>query len=240
MNDWIAAGISVSAGLLLATLLGRLTQSWLSRDRRSSQVREIAAPLGSLVFSVVLIIGLMTALGFVNREALDRIPDDLVDYLPSFLSGLIVLIGANVVAQLAKTAMARALAGLPGPAAAATIPNTTRMVILVFGAILAAAQLGVDTTVINIVVAAVMFSLALAAALMIGLGSRGVTTEVAAGRAVRRMITVGDTVSIGQVHGTVAMLSSTSVEIDTGDDLVLVPNSQLLGDQIRVTRDETD
>ena len=54
------------------------------------------------MFSVLLVAGLTTALGFVNEEARDQIPQDVVDYIPSVISAAIVLIGAHVLAQLVR------------------------------------------------------------------------------------------------------------------------------------------
>lgn len=236
MNEWIAAGIAVAAGIVLGSIAGRFTQTTLAKERRPEAIRSVASPLGSLVFSALLIAGLMTALGFVQKEALEQIPEDLVNYLPSVLSAAIVLIGANVIGQLAKTTIERSVARLPGNAAR-NIPNITRLVIMTFGAILAAAQLGIDTTIINLAVAAVLFSMGLGAALMIGLGSREVAGDVAAGRALKRIVNVGDEIVVDGVEGTVLAVQSVAIEIDAGDGRsILVPNNRVLEKTVTVRR----
>ena len=179
-------------------------------------LRAASRPLASVVFSAFLVAGLTTALGFVNKEARDQIPQDLVDYIPSLLSAAIVLIGANVLAQLVQTALERTMGRIGGPALR-NVPNVVRIAILAFGGILAAAQLGVDTTIINIAVAALLFSIGLGAALMIGLGSRAVSGEVAAGRAVRRLVSPGDRISAGDVEGEVLDIQSVAVEVATDE-----------------------
>ena len=89
--------------------------------------------------------------------------------------------------------------------------------------------------------AAVLFSLGLGAALMIGLGSRDATSEVAAGRAVRRMVSVGDTLTVGDVAGTVVAIQSVAVELDAGsDDRILLPHTAVLGNNVAVTRAASD
>ncbi len=237
MNPWISAAIASGVGLLLGIVFGRLTQSVLGKETRPDVMRASAGPVASVVFSAFLVAGLTTALGFVNREARDQIPQDLVDYIPSLLSAAIVLIGANVLAGLVQTTLSRSLARLPG-AAARNIPNAARIAILGFGGILAAAQLGVDTTIINIAVASLLFSIGLGAALMIGLGSRAVTGEVAAGRAIRRLVTPGDHVTVGDISGTVLAIQSVAVELDADEGSLLVPHSHLLGNNITVRRAE--
>ncbi len=235
MNDWIAAGIAAGAGLVIGAVLARITRSLLDREGRPDVMRAASTPLASVVFSLGLVIGLVTALGFVNREARDQIPQDLVDYIPSLLSAAIVLIGASVLAQLVQTALEPTAARMSGTAAR-QIPFIARTVILGFAGILAAAQLGVDTTIINIAVAALLFSIGLGAALMVGLGSQDVSGEVAAGRAVRRLLEPGDHITVGSVSGLVVDIQSVAVEVAAGDESILVPHSQLLGQHITVRR----
>ncbi len=239
MNDWIAAGIAAGAGLLLGGILARFARSLLDREGRPDVVRAASKPLASVIFSVALVIGQVTALGFVNEEARDQIPQDLVDYVPSLLSAAIVLIGASILAQLVQTALEPATARLSGPAAR-NIPHVARTVIMGFAAILAAAQLGVDTTIINIAVAALLFSIGLGAALMVGLGSRDVSGEVAAGRAVRRLLQPGDHITVGEVSGQVVEIQSVAVEVAAGEESILVPHSQVLGQHVTVRRRPPD
>ena len=149
MNVWIGAGIAVAAGLVVGTIAGRVVQAWMSRESNPDVMRRIAPSIGSLVFSLILITGLMVALGMVQRESLDQISADFVAFVPKVISGAIVIIAANVAGQFAQQALERTLSRLPG-SAARNIPNITRLVIFAFGAILAAAQLGVDTSIINI------------------------------------------------------------------------------------------
>jgi small-conductance mechanosensitive channel len=234
MNDWIAAAIALAAGLIGASFVGRIVQNVLSQPRRPKALRSAAGPVSSLAFSAVLVAGLMTALGFVNRQALDDIPNDLVDFLPRLLSAGIVLILANVAAQLVSAAMEGTVARMGS--AGRNLPTIVRAVILGFGAVLAAAQLGVDTTVINITIAAILFGAALSVALLSGLGGRAVSAEVAAGRAVRRMLNPGDTVHLDGVDGTVVSVGSVAVEIATGDGTAMVPNSRFVGEGFAVTR----
>ncbi|MCB0994265.1 MAG: mechanosensitive ion channel [Acidimicrobiales bacterium] len=235
MNDWIAAAIAVAGGIVVGSIAGRVVQNALHKNRNEA-LRSAATPIGSLVFSGFLVAGLMTALGFVKKDALESIPQDLVDYLPNALSAAIVMILANVLAQLAVAALERTVARAPG-AAMRRVPMVAKFVIMGFAVILAAAQLGIDTTIINIAVAALLFGLALAAALMTGLGSREVAAEVAAGRALRRLVSPGDRLITDDIQGTVVRIQSVGVEVETGDgSIVVVPGSSLVSETFRLER----
>jgi small-conductance mechanosensitive channel len=238
VNDWIAAAIAVGAGLVVGAITARLFRRALLRSSKPA-VSASAAPVASVVFSAIFIVGLVVALGFVNPDSLETIPEDLFEFLPRLLAAVIVLIGGNVFATLATTASDKALRGT---AAHRFGPTAVRWTILSFTAILAAAQLGVDTTIINIAAAALLFGLAAAMALLVGLGGRGVASEVAAGRAWRTTLAVGDRIAAADVGGSsidgvVVEIHPTMIELDADGRSILVPNSQLLDVVVERTRD---
>ena len=108
------------------------------------------------------------------------------------------------------------------------------------GAIIAAGQTGIDTVVVNIAVAAMLFGVALSLALLTGLGGRQVAGELAAGRAWRSSLRSGDRIRAvvsgggrndeapAPLVGVVVDVLPTAVELDSGGTTVFVPNSRLL------------
>ncbi len=224
--DWLWAGVAVVAGFVVGTVVSRaLKQIFESRKGRTAQ---LAPAVASLSFSLILVIGLLVALGFVQPESLEKLRDDTIEYLPRALSALIVVILGGVVGTIASTATRESLGRSMGRAGE-KIPTVVKGIITAFSAILAASQLGIDTTVINIVVAGGIFGMALAFALVIGMGSRPVATEIASGRAVRRMIVPGDHVRTEALSGTVVTLHPTAAELEIEGEHQLVPYTHLHG-----------
>ncbi len=79
------------------------------------------------------------------------------------------------------------------------------------------------------------FSLGLAAALLAGLGGHQVAQQIAAGRALRQFVAVGDTVRTDSVSGVVSAIGSTNTHITSLDDEVeLVPNAELLNGRMQI------
>lgn len=250
MNPWIGAVIAIVAGVIVGTVASRLVASFLSRSRIKA-LRESSPALAGLALSAAVVIGLLVALGFVASDELEQLGDDAIAFLPKAISALIIVIGANVASTFAAAAVASSLAGTG--TAARFAPIITKYAILGGGAIIAAGQTGVDTAVINIAVAALLFGVALGVALLTGLGGRQVAAEVAAGRATRRLLRVGDRVVIGPmaapgrgtesqsergsdvggampgdgtaISGTIADLHPTAVEVVADGRSVLVPNT---------------
>jgi len=231
--DWIWAGVAIVAGFVVGSAASKITRSIL--EKRGKKVAELAPAGASVAFSLIFVIGLLVALGFVQPDSLSKLRDDTINYLPRVLSALIVVILGGVVGTIASTA-ARESVGRSMGKMGEKIPGVVKGIISAFAAILAASQLGVDTTVINIVVAAMVGGLALAFALIAGFGGRTVATEVASGRALRRLMSSGDSIETSAGQGTVVAMHPTAVEIDTAGVRSLVPNTQLTGSAVRVTR----
>ena len=237
MNEWISAGIAIGVGVIVGAIAARIVRNMLARSANTA-VRSAAAPMATLVLSACFIVGLAVALGFVHPESLDTIPDDLVDFVPRVIAAAIVLIGGNVAASVSRTATQRAIRGTSAERIA---PSVVRWSILAFAFILAAAQLGVDTTIINIAAAALLFGAALSMALLVGLGGRNVAGQVAAGRASRATLATGDRIRVSDVggvdiDGVVIDIHPTAVEVDVDGRTLLVPNSHLLDVVIERTR----
>ena len=152
------------------------------------------------MFSVLVAVGLVAVLGIGDHKSLEPLPSDLIAFLPKLLvAGLIVLAG-NTAGTLLGNAVAQAALRATGK----TQPGLARVVRLALvgaAAILAVNQLGVDTKVIDLVLAGVVVSCAGSIALLTGLGGRQVAAEVAAGRYVRHLIKPGDVISFDDPYG---------------------------------------
>ena len=238
MNEWIAAAIAVAGGVVIGSLLARIIRGVLTKERRPEALQRSSGAIASLFFSIAVIIGLITALGFVNEEALDQLPEDLVDYVPRALSAAIVVIVANIAATFIVAALERSL-GHVSPGIRRRVPPIVRGAILFAGGLIAANQLGIDTTILTLAAAALFFSIALTAALVAYSGSGPVSSEIAASRALRRVMSPGDRIDTDLASGTIIELHSVKAEVETADgQRVLVPYSSLLDAVVGIERAE--
>jgi len=236
VNPWISAAIAVVAGVVIGSALARIVRGILTKDNRPVALRESAGAIASLFFSAAVIFGLVTALGFVNEDALDQLPADLVDYIPRALSAAIVIIIANIAATFIVAALERSL-GHVSPAIRRRVPPVLRGAILFAGGLIAANQLGIDTTILQLAAAAMFFGTALTFALVAYSGSGAVSSEIAASRALRRSLNLGDRVVTDIITGTIVELHGVNVEVETAEGhRVLVPYSALLATVIGIER----
>lgn len=240
MDRWLMVPIVIVGGLILGLLLSRLVHSLAASPRRPAAIQQVARPLSSLALSIGLVIGLIAALAIVAPTTLEQLPRDVVAYVPRVLTAALIVIVARVLASFALTALAQTLgrAPLQLQRQAAT---AVKLLIYTMATLLAVSQLGVDTKVVNMGLAAVFFGVAASLTLLIGLGGHGVAREVASTRALKRLIDEGDSVTVGEVSGLVVAVHPTAVEVAGADGgTVLVPSSSFLRDNVGIVRAESD
>ena len=225
----IGLGLAVG-GLILGSILAPLTRRWLSA-RPQEAVRESARSAGSFVFGLCIAVGLVGALGVASPDSLKPLPGDIAKFVPrAVVAGLLVITG-RIVAGVVVTAVGRAMLRATGRQSKGAL-RTVEVTIIALVALVAAGQLGIDTTILNILVAAIAFGGALALALLIGTGGREVSGEIAAGRAIARYVAVGDSVAVGELSA----LQPTVVVLDTAQGSVAVRNSVLHAGPITIER----
>jgi len=215
-NDWIAVAAAIGAGLVVGIVLSRIVAMILGRPGRPKPVQDAARPLSSLAFSLGLVGGLLVALGIIEPDAVTQLRNDAVGFVPKILTAVIIVIMANVLSAFVVAALGTALARAPIHVQRQA-SSLARGLILVMAVLLAVGTLGVDTTVVNLGVAAVFFAAAASFTLLVGLGGREVAREVASTRAVRRLVRIGDVISVGdggdRVSGAVVAVHPTAVEV---------------------------
>ena len=231
-TDVIIALVVIVAGFVLGSIVAAITRKLTSGASRET-ISASAGALATLGFSVILIVALVAALGIVNSAALEQLGTDVALFMPRLLSAAIVLIVGNIVGALVETGVERSL-GHVSAELRQRVPSLVKWTIQGFVLVIAANQLGIDTTIITVVVASVFFGIALALALLAGLGGRGVAEQVAAGRALRRELSVGDIVRLGDLQGEVSAIGSTSTQITSHQDIVFIPNTEILESPIEI------
>lgn len=237
---WLIAAAVLIVSIGIGSFAGARVRRFLSNPARSERHHELANPAGSFVFSMLLATGLVIALGIGSPESLDPLPGDLIAFLPKVLVAGLMLLAGTTAGQLVGNALGRTLlraTGRPQP----QIVRLIRAAITGAAAILAVSQLGINTRIVDMIVAGLVFSLAGSITLLTGLGGRDVAKELAAGRYVARILSAGDHIVTqgpdGAIEGTVVRVHSVTVELKGDEGVVVhVPHGLLLRAPLSITK----
>jgi small-conductance mechanosensitive channel len=239
----IGALALAALGFVLALLIKRVTPFVLRRLRfdqiceragitslmREGGIRRTPTQFASVVvFYTVLALIFVAALGSLGLDVLAGTLNQLILYAPRALVAVLTLIFGAAAAGLLAQLTGRVLSEV-GVSRTGGLKKFVRFGIIFIAAILAAAVLGIDVTILIVVTIIGFGAAALAAALALGLGLRELSENVAAGRYLSEGISEGDEISLDGISGTVEHVghAMTTVRGPNGR-IYLVPNAHFL------------
>ena len=196
---------------------------------------------GYVLFWGVLLAGVAAALSILGLASLQRNMDLMVTLAGKAVVAMLILAGglaaagwlSNLAAQQAESA------GLRG---GNLFRRATFAVVLAVAALVAAAQVGIEISVLVLLALVLFGTVGIVAALVLGLGLAPLSGNIAAGRYVQgNGIRPGDEISVNGVEGIVEELGFASVTLRSEDGRIHhVPNRILLEGVVSKTsqRDE--
>lgn len=241
-DNWVVAIGAVAIGLMAGLAGAGLLHRALTSGRRNDPVyRDSARAMAISCFVFFTVAGIVVAISVLNNDSFEDVPSRLVDVLPRYLTAGLVLVAGRAIALAAGSVVNEALSG-SSTRARSQAATGVRALVTAAAIVIALAQLGVNTTLLQITGGALLFGLAAAAALLVGFGGRDVAAEVAAGRYLARLLHVGDRIELalsdGALVGEVVALNPATVEVrEAGGGVRHVANSKVLDAGPRVLPD---
>lgn len=224
--EWIWAAVAFGSGLLFGEIAGRIVRSAMSR--RGDGMREAAGALGSFVFWASTAVGLVVAIGLIDSSVLEDLGDRLGDNLAHFLVAFLLLIGGYAL-SVAVAAMIGQSARKATGVRQVGLERSLRAAIMAAAVVVALTEIGVDSSMLVVLLAVAIGAPALAIALLTASGGREVAAQIAAGRSLRHQLRPGQVLRCDDVEGTIVVLHPSTVELERDDGVrVLVPNRRLL------------
>jgi hypothetical protein len=225
-TEWIWAAVAFGSGLLFGEIAGRIVRSALSR--RGDAAREAASSAGTFVFWASTTVGLVIAIALIDSEVLEDLGDRLADQLPRFLVAFLILIGGYAVSVAVAATIGQSARKATGVRQVG-LERTLRGSIMAAAVVVALTELGVDSSMLVVLLAVAIGTPALAIALLTAQGGREVAGHIAAGRSLRHQLRPGQHLSCDGEHGTIVVLHPSTVELQRDDgSRVLIPNRRLL------------
>jgi hypothetical protein len=150
-------------------------------------------------------------------------------FLPRVLVAIVIVFGGIVAGQVSFSAVNRA-ALAAGLAQAGLLARSVQAVLVFFGIVTAADHLGIQSTLLTVVVGTAVGAVLGGATLAFGLGSRTAVSNIVAVFYLLKTYRVGQVVRIGEVQGQIVEITQTGVFIASPEGRVLVPGRRFSED----------
>lgn len=233
----------LAAGLVASVVARRVTVFALDRlrfDRACARVgvdtllqgggiqRAPSRLAGAAVFWAVLLFAVLAAMGPLGLEFLASTLDQVLLYAPRVVVAVLIftlgISAAGVVAELAANRLYSI-----GVTRTGAIKSFVTFALIFVAAVLGAAVLGIDVSILIAITVIGFGAVGLTASLALGLGLRELSRNVTASRYVSESVAEGERISVNGVSGTVESLghSATTLRGDNGRTYV-VPNAHFL------------
>jgi small-conductance mechanosensitive channel len=189
--------------------------------------------IGTVLFWGIMLTGVAGSLSVLGLSSLESTMDQIVNLSGRALVALVILIAGVMSAGWLAELVAREAerAELRG---ANAFRRIVFMTIIGITALVAAAQLGLETYIVVLLAVVVLATVGLVTALAMGQGLALLSGNIAAGRYVQDGTAVGDVISVDGVEGTVEELGYASVTVRSEDgNLYRIPNRTLLENVVR-------
>lgn len=239
----IAMGIVlVVAALILARVVERAVRYALAKLRFDSLVgkvgidralqrigirQQLTLLLPRLVYFLILLLLAKTAVDALGLIAISDAIGAFFSYLPNIVAALLLLILGGTVGQFAGQTVSQS-AESSGIEFAPALGKLVSGLIFFVCAMMAVAQLKIDTEIVRIVTSFVLGGAALGFGLSFGLGTRDIIRNVAAGYYARKILEVGGQVELGGQRGTLRAITATHLVLESEGQECAIANSTLL------------
>lgn len=185
--EFLAAVVIFVVGWIIAAILGKLVAQVIKMTRvdnalRAAKVDQVVARagfnldaglfIGTLVKWFFIIVALVAALDVLGLDSVTAFLQAVIlDYLPSIIVAVIILMVAAVVAE-AMQKIVTGSAKAAGIMSANLVGNITKWAIWAFAILAALLQLGIAVSFINTLFTGIIIAISLAIGLAFGLGGQ--------------------------------------------------------------------
>lgn len=249
----IGAILLLVAGWLLArflrlviTRLIRTLNGLLDRQLQGSTLHFVRIShateklLGYVVFWSTILVFITIAVGLVGFSAAAAWLDRLVIFVPSLVSGGLIIVFSYILGTVARHLVQHATTAAD-ISRAVLFGQIAQVVFLVIGVVIGLGQIGVDVTFL-VILLAIGFAAVLAGfSLAFGLGARTMVQNLIAVRHLKQLVRPGQVVEINGNRGRVLEFSAMGLVLETAEGKKLIPASLCMEHAFSViTRGLTD
>ena len=194
-------------------------------DTRVQQPRSYsAAPTiaSRIVFWVVLLFFVLAASEVLDLEVVSSLLTAVTAYLPRLFAGLLILFIGLWLAEVTRAVLRRTSTTI-GIEQGDVLGRLGQALVLLTVFSIAAGQIGIDNTLL-VVLVAILFGVILGTiALALSLGAKTTIANLLAAQSIAQMYSPGDVIRIGDIEGKILRITRTSLILETHDGQTLIP-----------------
>ena len=239
----IAVGILlVILGLVLAKLVEITLRTMFTRIRFDSLMERagvtkalkrigLRQPLSilfpKLTYFLIIFLLAKTASDAFGLIAISNAIGAFFSYLPNILAALLLLIFGTTIGQFTGQMVTQAAESWKLDSAPALGKLVSALIIFLV-AMMAIGQLKIDTEMVRIVTSFVLGAAALGFGLAFGLGTREIVRNIVTGFYTRKLLAVGNSLTIAGQSGILTAITPTHTVLTNGGHDILVANAKFL------------
>ncbi len=216
-------------GWLLSKMISRVIKKVLGRmgiDKLAERLNEIeivyksnikivpSVLLSKIVYFMLMLVVIMAATDVLKMEAVSKLVNDIINYIPSLLTAMLVLAIGILVADAVKNAVQTACNSLAIPAGK-VISSVVFYFLFINVLMMALSQAKLETGFIESNISIVLAGVVGAFAIGYGYASRNIVAGLLTSFYHKERVKPGDQIRIDGVEGQVIAIESTSLTIKT-------------------------
>jgi hypothetical protein len=199
--------------------------------RRAGLALAPSEMVSRLVFWMLMLTFLLSAVETLGLEAVTATIDRLIAYLPNVIAAAFIVVVGLLLARFVQNLVSSG-AATANLVYARQLGSAAHGAVVVMVGVLTAQQLGVDTQLLMTVITAVIAASALAIGLAFALGSREIVGAILAGHYIRQSLAEGDVIEFEDRKGRVERIGPVDTLLRDGESSWSVPNVKLLRETI--------
>lgn len=223
----VTALVVLAVGWALSWTLRRLMLGVFRRFPSRIHDQGAAGMAAGGVYWLILLGTLAVALDALDLPVLRRWMDAVAIHLPRVAIAVALVVGGVVLGRLASGAIVKTGSRLSA-VQARRLARLTRVSIIVAAALIAAAQLGLDVSLVTSFFLIAWAAALGAAALAFGLGAREMIANILAMHYVTQSFRVGQRVRVGSDEGRIVRTTRTSVYLEAGEGEISIPGREFM------------
>lgn len=234
LPKFIFALLVFFAGYLIARLVQALIKRFvrnadrfvanqkLKRHIQKRDLEQSSVFISRTLYWIIIILFITLASEIMGLPVITTWLSGIVQYLPNIFAAIIIvfvgIIGGRVLADVILSATTKA-----GISYGNVISKIVQYSVVLITILIAIDQIGIDITLLTIILSVVVAVLLFGAALSFGLGAKTSVSNILASYYLHNIYKEGNTVRINNLEGKIIQITSTAVLLDTPDGQVSIP-----------------